>query len=303
MSGQTISPENLARLSAFLHPPLRGLGSDPTLDRVFIDGVKAQYPGLDRSHPSVVVADRWIDVVILRGVQIMVSFRGYATRLIGALERPAVLIHRGTKPLALRTQDTVLFAPTTRSCDRITIEKAVSDGVSATLAIVHEVAIEAPIAGDKFAYRVWSECRARQLPGKVREYLALFEGRERGEQLEMALALSESVLTGKDEAHERLVQASAATQMWRELGQIEAALFNPTVGVRNGWLRVASLGIQDEPTRSRFLQHVRDAMPVIASGKAVDIEVSHGKGTRVYRFDGGTRSLIDRRGARVKRIH
>jgi hypothetical protein len=103
----------------------------------------------------------------------------------------------------------------------------------------------------------------------INEYVALFHGRPRLQQIEMALALSERVLTGKDKPHDRQIQSAAADKMWRELGAIDWARIDRNVATRGGWLRVAS------------------------SGETV----------RVYRFHAGTRTLIDRRGGRNGRIH
>jgi hypothetical protein len=73
-------------------------------------------------------------------------------------------------------------------------------------------------------------------PVRIAEYLALFRGRPRLQQLEMALALSERVLTGKrDTPEDRQVQAAAAAQIWCELGSIEWAHVDPLSAARDGW--------------------------------------------------------------------
>lgn len=304
--GQTINMEQVALLASFLRPPIRGVGSEAPADRVFIDSIKAVYPALESSRVTPELGDRMAKLVILRGVQIMLAFRGFGTRLLGVLDNPHVLVHRGTKPLAVRTITATLFAPATRDGDCAAINAAVRDGIPTTWAIVEQIARDAPISEDLFATRVWSTLREREILPRVQEYLALFQGRDRREQLEMALSLTERVLTGKDgqfTANARLVQAAAAAQMWVDLGELDAALFDPIAAARRGWSRVASLGIQEHHARDNFLRHVRDAMARIASGDPMDVEVIHGKGTRVYRFEQGTRSLIDRRGSRVSRVH
>jgi hypothetical protein len=51
-----------------------------------------------------------------------------------------------------------------------------------------------------------------------------------------------------------------------------------------------------------FVNRLRDAMSLICQDAPVDIEVGNGATIRVYRFHGGQRSLIDRRGGRG-RVH
>jgi hypothetical protein len=306
---QTMNPQQVGLLASYLQPPIGGVGSEASADRPFIDGIKRMYPGLDRSQSYSELADRWINVVILRGVQIMLAFRGFGTRLLGAHDTPYVLVHRGTSPLAVRTitpEAPTLFAPTACNGDCVTISKAIGAGASATLAIFKQIAWDTPIAGDAFATQAWGELREQEVLPRVFEYLALFKGRDRREQIEMALSLSERVLTGRDDrftANDRLIQAAAAAQMWGELGELDVTLFDPIAAARRGWSRVASLGIQEERTRHNILRCLIDAMARVASGDPTDIEVAHGKGTRVYRFEQGTRTLIDRRGSRVSRVH
>lgn len=138
---------------------------------------------------------------------------------------------------------------------------------------------------------------------RVGEYVALFHGRPRYQQIEMALSLSDRVLTGKDKPHDRQIQAGAADQMWRELGPIDWAQIDNLAASRGGWLRVANLGIQEEPERRAFIEVVKSAMARICQDGPVDVEVSNGATVRVYRFHAGVRTLIDRRGGRQGRIH
>ena len=119
----------------------------------------------------------------------------------------------------------------------------------------------------------------------------------------MALALSERVLTGKDKPADRQAQAAAAALMWRELGRIDWAHVEPLLAARGGWSRVASLAMQDEPTRQALLNRLMNAMSMICQDAPVDIEVGNGATIRVYRFHGGQRTLIDRRGGRRGRVH
>lgn len=80
------------------------------------------------------------------------------------------------------------------------------------------------------------------------EYVDLFRGKSRLQQLEMALALTERVLTGtRDKPYDRQVQAAAADQMWRELGPLELAQFDPVAAIKGGWLRVANLVVRETP--------------------------------------------------------
>lgn len=137
----------------------------------------------------------------------------------------------------------------------------------------------------------------------VGEYVALFRGRPRLQQLEMALALSERVLTGKDQASARQIQAAAANQMWRELGDIDWAQVDPRAASRSGWQRAASLRVLEDSERSALVDLVRAAMAVICQDDPIDVEVTDGTTVRVYRFHAGKRTLIDRRGSRRGRVH
>jgi hypothetical protein len=137
----------------------------------------------------------------------------------------------------------------------------------------------------------------------VSEYVALFHGKPRLQQIEMVLALSERVLTGKDKPHDRQIQSAAADTMWCELGDIDLTHIDRFAATRGGWLRVASLGLQEEAERHVFVEVLKNAMARICQDSPVDIEVSSGATVWVYRFHAGTRTLIDRRGGRRGRVH
>lgn len=123
---------------------------------------------------------------------------------------------------------------------------------------------------------------------QIAEYLALFRGRPRLEQLEMALALSERVLTGKDAAYDRQIQAAAASHMWRDLGEVDLMKIDPREAARRGWARVASLAAQETAEGHAFLTRAGAAMEAIGQDEPVDIEVAAGAATRVYRFQAGS---------------
>jgi hypothetical protein len=205
------------------------------------------------------------------------------------------------------------FAPELTEDECQEIEEALGAAASAALTIVAEVAKRAPMPGDLFAEHVWYACRGSNPPQwsvsssvdqkQVEQLLALTRGRPHLEKVEMALALSERVLTGKDKPPERQAQAAAAALMWRALGMIEWAHVEPLAAARGGWLRVASLAMQDEPTRQALLNRLVNAMSMICQDAPVDIEVSNSATIRVYRFHGGQRTLIDRRGGRRGRVH
>lgn len=307
-------------LFALLRRP-GSVGSGADQDRPFIDRVKTDHPGLDRSLDITelvsgeAVPDRWIHVVILRGIQIRIATQGWEVLLLGGLA-PMLVVHRSLVPLAARSIPPffeLLFAPELTEEECQDIEKAIDVGASATLTIVAEVAKRAPMPADLFAEHVWHACRGGEPPPRpgrstvnqerVAEYLALSHGRPRLEQLEMALALSERVLTGKDKPSDRQIQATAAAQMWRELGSIDWAHVEPLSAARHRWSRVASLATQDESTRRAFLDRLKNAMSWICQDDPVDIEVGNGATVRVYRFHAGQRTLIDRRGGRRGRVH
>ncbi|MBL8976007.1 MAG: hypothetical protein JNK56_35715, partial [Myxococcales bacterium] len=261
-------------MAALLRRPNFSMSSEADMDRPFIDQMKARHPGLDRSTstPELIdgeeVPDRWIHVVILRGVQILMAAQGYQVLLVGGLETPFIAVHRNLEPLAARTippDIEVLFSPELSQDECESITKAIDDGVSTSLSIVGEAAKNAPISGDVFAERIWRTCRVRctNIPTptarsevderRVGEYVALFHGQPHLQQLEMALALSERVLTGKDKPDERQIKAAAATQMWRELGDIDLSQSDRLVAARGGGARVASLGSQSERERYEFV--------------------------------------------------
>ena len=120
----------------------------------------------------------------------------------------------------------------------------------------------------------------------------------------MSLALSERVLTGnRDKPCDRQIQATAADQMWRELGPIDWAQVDPVAATRGGWSRVASLAIHSQAERHRFIEHTKDAMAQICQDDPVDLTIVAGSTVRVYRFHAGERTLIDRVGGRRGRVH
>jgi hypothetical protein len=319
-----ISAEHVRSLAELLRRPDASVGSEADRDRRFIDEVRARHPDWDRSQrtPEFIegdkVPDRWIQVVLLRGVQIMLASQGHQVLMLGGLETPVIAVHRGLEPLAVRTippNVEILFAPKLSQDECEAISRSIDDGVSASLSIITEVAKDVPISGDAFAERVWRACResntARPPPPvrsiederRVSEYIALFHGQPRLQQLEMALALSERVLTGKDKPRDRQIQATAANQMWHELGTIDCAHIEPLAARRSGWQRVASLGIQEDFERRAFIDLVRTAMGGICQDDPVDVEVTNGATVRVYRFHAGQRTLIDRHGGRRGRVH
>lgn len=322
MPRQLISALHWTKLAAILRSrPEQGVGSDRDQDQRFIDEIKARHPGLARAHtqPELVagveVIDRWLQVVILRAVQIRMSSAGYSVLLLGGFEAPFLAVHRNLNPLAVRTippDVEILFAAQLSEEECQAITTAMDDGVSASLSIVGEVAKIAPMAGDVFARRVWDACRggnARatrscEFEQHVGEYVDLFRGKSRLQQLEMVLALSERVLTGtRDKPYDRQVQAAAADQMWCELGPLDLAQFDPVAAIRGGWLRVAGLVTKEESERRAFVELAKYAMARICQDDPVDVEVATGSTVRVYRFHAGRRTLIDRLGGRRGRVH
>jgi hypothetical protein len=322
MPRHLISAPHWTRLAAILRRrPEQSVGSDRDQDQRFIDEIEARHPGLARAHtkPELVagveVIDRWLQVVILRAVQIRMSSAGYAVLLLGGLEAPFLAVHRDLSPLAVRTippDVEILFASQLSEEECQAIETAMDDGVSASLSIVREVAKNAPMAGDIFARRVWDACRGcdagatrgREFEQRVGEYVDLFRGKSRLQQLEMALALTERVLTGtRDKPYDRQVQAAAADQMWRELGPLELAQFDPVAAIKGGWLRVANLVIREDSDRREFVELAKHSMALICQDDPVDVKVATGSTVRVYRFHAGRRTLIDRLGGRRGRVH
>lgn len=317
-----MSTEHRRQLAALLRRPGVSVGIEAASDRPFIHEVKASHPGLDRSitAPEFVageeVIDRWIHVVVLRGLQIKMASQGFQVLLLGGLEAPFIAVHRNLEPLAVRSippDEDILFAPDVLQDECNLIAKAMDDAAAASLGVVAEVARSAPVSGDVFAEHVWRACRAIPRPSpplrsaederRVGEYVALFHGRPRYQQIEMALSLSDRVLMGKDKPHERQIQAGAADQMWRELGAIDWAQIDSRAAARGGWLRVANLGTQEESERYAFIEVLKDAMARICQDGPVDVEVKSGATVRVYRFLAGQRTLIDRQSARRGRVH
>ncbi len=317
-----IIAEHWQQLVTFLRRPGLATGSGVECDRPFMDKMKVDHPGLGRSLAITefvsgeAVLDRWIDVVILRGIQVIMAARGFEVLMLGRLDGPFLVVHRSLVPLAVRTippHHEFLFAPELPEGECHGIEDALNAGESAARTIVAEVAKRMPMPADRFAEHVWNACRGSDPAqrsasssvdqNRVSEYLALSRGRPRLEQVEMALALSERVLTGKDKPSDRQVQAAAAALMWRDLASINWAHVETHSAARCGWSRVAGLAMQDEPTRQALLKRVRDAMSMICQDAPVDIDVDSGAAIRVYRFHGGQRTLIDRRGGRRGRIH
>lgn len=322
MPKHVISALHWTRLAAILHSkPEQCVRSSEDVDQAFVDEVWARHPGLNRSQAvvelvgGVAAADRWLQIVILRGVQIRVASAGYDVLLLGGLEAPFLAVHRNLEPLAVRTippDVEVLFAPKLTEDECQTIAKAMDDGVSVSLSAVQEVAMCAPMPGDVFARRVWDACRgkkarpvrSKEFEQRAGEYVALFRGRSLLQQLEMVLSLCERVLTGtRDKPYDRQIQAAAADQMWRELGSVDWAQVDAVAATRGGWLRVASLLIQEESERRAFVELAKDAMARICQDDPVDVKVATGSTVRVYRFHAGQRTLIDRLGGRRGRVH
>ena len=314
-----VSELHWTRLAAILRSkPEQAVGSGKELDQPFIDEIKERHPGLDRSAlpervAGVEVPDRWLQVVMLRGVQIMVAAAGYDVLLLGGLETPFLALHRNLQPFAVRTippDVEILVAPALSEEECQAITKAIEDGVSATRHALVEVAKDAPLAGDVFARRVWAACRAKTRPPskeydqRAERYVSLFRGQSHLQQLEMSLALSERVLTGeRDKPCDRQIQATAADQMWRELGPIDWAQVDPVAATRGGWSRVASLAIHSQAERHRFIEHTKDAMARICQNDPFDLTIVAGSTVRVYRFHAGERTLIDRVRGRRGRVH
>lgn len=317
-----VNSEHWRHLESMLRRPGLATGSGAECDRPFMDMVKADHPVLDRSHDIAELVsgeaapDRWIQVVILRGIQVIMATRGFEVLLLGGLEAPILVVHQGLVPLAARSTPPyaeILYAPEIPEGECQGIENALDAAASETLSIVGEVAKRAPMPADLFAQYVWYACRGStpsqwSVSGsidqkRVAQLFDLSRGRPHLEQVEMALALSERVLTGKDKPLERQAHAAAAAQMWHNLGSIDLAHVEPLLAARGGWSRVASLAMQDEPARQALLNRLMNAMSMICQDAPVDIEVGNGATIRVYRFHGGQRSLIDRRGGRRGRVH
>lgn len=93
MPRHLISVEHWRWLVALLLRPGVGFSSEADRDRPFIAEVKARHRGLDRSQDTLefvageAVPDRWTQVVILRGVQIVMAAQGYEVLLLGVSKR------------------------------------------------------------------------------------------------------------------------------------------------------------------------------------------------------------------------
>ncbi len=206
-----------------------GVGFDPSedSDHRLIDDAKARHPGLSVGGPAESVSgesipDRWLNVIILRGVQLMVAARGFGVMMLGGLEAPFIVVQQDQRPLAVQTipPDTeLLFAPGLAEEECQAVFRAVDEATSIVLRIFRRVGKEAPIAGDLYAERVWRTCRVSGSPPawgqdidprRVNEVVHLSYGRPWLQKFEMALALSERVLIGKDKPLDRQCRFSPA---------------------------------------------------------------------------------------------
>lgn len=315
-----VSPMHWLRLAGLLRRRDVCLAADPESDRPYIDRLRASHPGLDRACnvPEIVsggdVIDRWIQLVILRGLQIFASAEGNDVLLLGGLEAPFLAVHKNYAPLAVKgipPKDT-LFAPELPDGDRIKLGRQLDAAAAASLSAMEEVAKEAPLPGDVFAERVWGLCRARTYKvGPARNedeqrqrdrIITDWEGRPTLEKLEMALALSDRVLSGRDKPGDRQLYAGVAHIMWTRLSLDWNEIGAPDARMR-GWQRVACLADLEASVRDAMVVRVRDAMGLVCQDKPVDIKVMEGKTMKVYRFHQGQRQLIDRRGGWKGRVH
>ncbi len=152
-----------AHLAALLRKAVLGFDSTEDSDHRLIDDAKARHPGLSHGGPAEVVSgesvpERWLNVIILRGVQIMVAARGFDVLMLGGLEAPFIVVHRHQRPLAVQAipPDTeLLFAPDLAEEECQAVFRVVDETTSVVLRIFRRVGKEAPIAGDLYAERVW----------------------------------------------------------------------------------------------------------------------------------------------------
>jgi len=307
-------------LTALLRKAVVGFDSSEDSDDRLIDDAKARHPGLSQGGPvedvsGEAVPDRWLDVVILRGVQIIVAARGYDVLMLGGLEAPFIVVHQHQNPLAVQAipPDTeLLFAPHLAVEKCHTVFSVVDEATSVVLRIFRRVGKETPIAGDLYAERVWRTCRLSGSPPpcgqdldprRVSEVVQLSYGRPWLQKFEMVLALSERVLVGKDKPLDRQTFAAAAHLLWNALGTIDWSTINMHAAISGGHIRVASLASQEDAARQEFLDLVMTSMPLISADDPVDIKIVNGSTAKVYRFHAGKRALIDRLGVRRGRVH
>lgn len=167
---------------------------------------------------------------------------------------------------------------------------------------------------------------------RVEEFFAFFSKSQKcHERLEMFLAVTERVLThARDSARDRQLSAIIADRLWRAMGDVQEAVKDAHLAACGGWIRVASLTFQQSPpadlpepirravVRSdvkvvpddivvpcaeEFARLLAEAMSRIARDEPVDVRVRIRSSLRVYRFQSGRRTLIDRQGSRRGRVH
>ncbi len=303
MSIKRFDAQQEAYFTIVLRRDVAGFDSNQESDYRVLETAKAQQPA----------PDRWLNVIILRGIQIMVAAQGFGTLMVGGLEAPVIIVHRENELLAVQTvPPELLFVPGLAEKDCQDTLDAVAAGSACVLRIVKRMGKEAPIAGDGYAERVWQTCRITVSPPRrgehidprrVNEVVELSLGRPWLQKFEMALALSERVLVGRDKPPDRQIFAAAAHLMWTDLGSIDWTTINVHAAVHGGHARVAGLASQGDEARQEFLDLVAASMPLIAADAPVDINVVNGVTVKVYRFHGGKRTLIDRLGGRRGRVH
>ncbi len=307
-------------LAALLRKAVLGFDSTEDSDHRLIDDAKVRHPGLSHGGPAEAVSgesvpERWLNVIILRGVQLMVAARGFDVLMLGGLEAPFIVMHRHQRPLAVQAipPDTeLLFAPDLAEEECQAVFRVVDEANSVVLRIFRRVGKEAPIAGDLYAERVWRTCRVSSSPParghdvdprRVNEVVQLSHGRPWLQKFEMVLALSERVLVGKDKPLDRQTFAAAAHLLWNDIGSIDWSMINVPTAIGGGHIRVASLASQEDGARQEFLDLVTTSMPLISADEPVDIKIANGSTLKVYRFHAGKRTLIDRLGGRRGRVH
>lgn len=312
MSIKRFDAQQEAYFTIALRRSVGGFDSNEDSDLRLLDDARARHPGL---WPGERAPNRWLNVIILRGVQLMVATQGFDALMLGGSEEPFLIMHRDKEILAVQTipPDTqLLFATCLAEQDCQGILNSVSAATASVLRIVTRVGKETPSAGDVYAERVWQTCRVTGSsprrgehvdPRRVSEIVKLSLGRPWLQKFEMALALSERVLVGKDKPLDRQIFAAAAHLMWNDLGTIDWTTINVHAASHGGNARVASLGSQADEERQEFLDLVAASMPLIAADAPVDINVVNGATVKVYRFQGGKRTLIDRLGGRRGRVH